>query len=120
MKIPRFLTIAVVMTLVSLLYVYQQSEIFRLAYVGQKRQATLDELLDKNTLLRYNIERQSSVVNIGNRLSVSSEFQMPDSYRFVRLPSAPAHRRVAGGDTETLLARIFGPHRQAEAGPVSE
>lgn len=120
MKIPRFLSIAVVMTLVSLLYVYQQTEIFRLAYVGQKRQALLDDLLDKNTLLRYNIERQSSVVHIGEKLSASADFQMPDAYRFVRVPTAPVVSSAEAAASETLLSKIFGPKRQAEARPVSE
>ncbi len=108
------------MTVVSLLYVYQQTEIFRLAYVGQKRQVLLDDLLDKNTLLRYNIERQSSIVHIGEKISASADFQMPEAYRYVRVPTPPAGAGPAVGVQETLLSKIFGPKTQAEAGPLSE
>jgi len=101
----------------SLLYVYQQTEIFRLAYVGQKKLVALEELLDKNTYLRYNIERNASLVQIGDRVSGNADFQMPDSYRLVRLvPSKEGFRlRAPASGKETLVSRIFGVKRQAEA-----
>lgn len=110
----NFLFRIIFVTIFALLYVYQQTEVFRLAYVAQKKQTAVNELLDKNSILRYNIEHKSSLVHISGRLSSSADFQMPDSYRYVKMPperqppAPPAAR-------ENLIARIFTVKRQAEA-----
>lgn len=121
MKLTKFLCAVVFVTSFSLLYVYQQSEIFRLAYLGQKKQVVFTELLDKNTALRYNINKSSSLVNIGNRISQSSDFQMPDNYRFVKfVPSANGLEVAAQNQNrEGLLARIFSLKREAQAKTIN-
>ncbi|KPK98125.1 MAG: hypothetical protein AMJ95_05870 [Omnitrophica WOR_2 bacterium SM23_72] len=118
MRVFKFLATVTFITYFSLLYVYQQTEIFRLGYAGQRRNVQVEELLDKNALLRYNISRQASLVQIGDRISELADFQMPDSCRLVRL--APASREgeileQGFARQETLLSRIFGIKRQAEA-----
>lgn len=107
----------VFLTLFSLLYVYQQTEIFRLAYAGQKKLAHSEELLDKNSILRYNIEQRASLVQIGNKFSGCAEFQMPDSYRLVRFK--PARGSVNTLNRQTLVSRLFGVKRQAEAKTIN-
>lgn len=121
MKLTKFLCAVVFVTSFSLLYVYQQSEIFRLAYLGQKKQVVFTELLDKNTALRYNINKSSSLVNIGSRISQSSDFQMPDNYRFVKfVPSANGLEVAAQNQNrEGLLARIFSLKREAQAKTIN-
>lgn len=121
MKLTKFLSAVVFVTSFSVLYVYQQSEIFRLAYLGQKKQATFTELLDKNTALRYNINKSSSLVNIGNRINMSSDFQMPDNYRFVKFIPSKEGLRVANQfqNREGLLARIFSLRREAQAKTIN-
>ena len=73
MKLSKFFSAVVFITSFSVLYVYQQSEIFRLAYLGQKKQSVFTELLDKNTALKYNINKSSSLVKVliitGQRLT---------------------------------------------------
>lgn len=117
MKLSRFLSIATLVTCFSLLYVYQQTEIFRLAYLGQKRQVILEDLLDKNSLLRYNIQSNASLVDIGNKISGSADFQMPESYRLMKFTSSQeslsSQRKAAS--KKTILSRLFGIKRQAEA-----
>lgn len=121
MKIHKILSMLVITTGISLLYVYQQTEIFRLAYLGETTQQSVEDLLDKNTLLRYNIEQKSSVVYIGEKMCVSSDFQMPDAYCLVRI----APTQEGAGLTEriprglSLAARIFGIKRQAEAETIN-
>jgi hypothetical protein len=118
MRLPRFLLAIVFITSFSLLYVYQQTEVFRLAYAGQEKQAVFEELLDKNNILRYNIKNSASLVTIGNRVSNIAEYEMPDTYRLVRL--APSQERPKQPDNgQTLLSRIFGIKRQAEAKPIN-
>lgn len=121
MRLTKFLSLTVFITSFSLLYVYQQSEIFRLAYLGQKKQACFNEILDKNTALKYNIKKDSSLVRIGNKISGSSDFQMPDSYRFVKFISSPGGYKLAKIERArpTLLSRIFGINREAQAKTIN-
>lgn len=121
MRLSKFLAIVIFVTCLSLLYVYQQTEIFCLAYVGQKDQARLQDSLDKNSLLRYNKESNASLVRIGNKISRDADFQMPDGYRLVRLtPSGEGLKpNPESANRQTLLSRLFGITRQAEAKTVN-
>ncbi|MDD5196206.1 MAG: hypothetical protein WC937_05665 [Candidatus Omnitrophota bacterium] len=121
MKLNKFLSMIVCVTLFSLLYVYQQTEILRLAYSEQRQYAVFQKLLDRNSILRYNIEKNCSLVNIGGSVSNSSDFQMPDKYQLARLvPSKEGVTFTQGAaNKETLLARIFGIKRQAEARTIN-
>ena len=121
MKLTKCLSTIIFITSFSVLYVYQQSEIFRLAYLGQNKQALFTELLDKNTALRYNINKSSSLVNIGGRIKESSEFQMPDNYRFVKFVSSKEGLKLAdqSQNKEGLLARIFSLKREAQAKTIN-
>lgn len=117
----RFLSMIISITLFSLFYVYQQTEILRLAYGEEKRQVVFQELLDKNSILRYNIEKSCSLVNIGSSVSNRSDFQMPDKYQLVRLVPSKQGLTFARGvpNKETLLSRVFGIKRQAEARTIN-
>ena len=121
MRLNKFLSLIISVTLFSVFYVYQQSEIVRLAYAEQKQHMVFQDLLDKNSLLRYNIEKNCSLVNIGNTLSSRSDFQMPEKYQLVRLvPTKAGVTFTQGlGTRETLLSRIFGPNKQAEARTIN-
>ncbi|MDD3345039.1 MAG: hypothetical protein PHO34_01185 [Candidatus Omnitrophica bacterium] len=121
MKMGKFLSITVFVTSFCVLYVYQQSEIFRLAYLGSKRQSTYKELLDKNTALSYSIKKSSSLVNIGTRISQTHDFQMPDNYRFVKVVSSKDGLRPVsqGQGREGLLAGIFSLKREAQAKTIN-
>jgi hypothetical protein len=121
MRLSKFITLVVSVTFVALLYVYQQTEIFRLAYVGQKKSVSFQDLLDKNNALRYNIETKASLVEVGSKITGSSDFQMPDSYRLVRLAPAKATSRAKqlSMKKESLASRIFSVKREAEANTLS-
>ncbi len=121
MRLNKFLSLVVFITFFSVLYVYQQSEIIRLAYAGQKQHAVFQELLDKNSVLRYSIEKNSSLVNLGSSLSSRSDFQMPDKYQLVKLvpTSSGVTLSELSGSKQNLFARFFGLSRQAEAKTVN-
>jgi hypothetical protein len=121
MKLTKFFSMVVFITSFSVLYVYQQSEIFRLAYLGQKKQAVFTELLDRNTALRYNLNKSSSLVSIGARISDTNDFQMPDNYRFVKFVASPGGLKLADQNQgqESLLARIFSLKREAQAKTIN-
>ncbi len=115
--VNKFLSLACILTLFSLLYVYQQTEVFRLAYTGQKKQTACQNVANKNSLLKYNIEKKTSLVHLGNKISESSEFQMPDTCRYVRIP-APRERQVSQPQAfirESVFGRLFDIRREAEA-----
>jgi len=121
MKLNKFLSTVILATLFSLLYVYQQSEVVRLAYIGQKKQAVFQDSLDKNSILRYNINRNASLVHIGNKVLGYADFHMPESYRLVKLN--PPGRETTGtnltADKENIFSRLFGITRQAEAKTIN-
>lgn len=123
MRLPKFLFIASFLTFFSLIYVYQQTEILRLAYLGQKRLTIFEDLLDKNSILRYNLKRNTSLVHINNRLSDYTDYEMPQSFRLVRLASTKENIRlnVKGGafNKENALSRLFRIKRQAEAKTIN-
>jgi len=116
MKISRFLVIAFILTSLSLLYVWQQTEIFRLAYLGQNKEVLHQDLLDKNSILRYNIEKNASLVYIADAYSKEANFQMPESFRLVR---ATRSGKILVSEylpkKQNLFSRLFGVRREAEA-----
>lgn len=121
MKMPKFLSMAVSITCFSLIYVHQQTEIFRLGYVSQKRQAVFDDLLDKNTVLRYNIARNASLVHLGDKLPGPRDLEMPNTYRLMRVASLKSKAKATQQfvKKETLLSRMFSVKRVAEARPIN-
>lgn len=122
MKLSKFIFLIVFITLFSILYVYQQTEIFHLAYDSQKKLAIFEDLLDKNTILRYNIARNASLIRINNKVSAKADFQMPDAYKLVKVRQPledlqAAHYVSTNKENvkENIIARLFGVKRQAEA-----
>lgn len=120
MSVKKILIGIATVTLFSLFYVFQQSEIFRLAYIGQRQQSNVDDLLDDNKLLRYNIQSRSSLVHLGADVLKTSNFQLPQEYRIVKSVSLeePAIMQ-AKAKQETFFSRIFGIKRQAVAKTIN-
>jgi len=121
MRLSKFLLLVTFSTFFALLYVHQQSEIFRLAYIGQKKTAEFQELLDKNTILRYNIESDASLIRIGNKLSYGRDYEMPASFQLVKLRES-----LEGSELpkliprrQNLIARFFSIKREAQAKTIS-
>jgi hypothetical protein len=121
MRLGRFLLSVSVTTTFCLLYVYQQTEIFHLAYAAQNKVTAFQDLLDKNTLLRYNIGKGASLTRIGNKIAQGSDFQMPDTYQLVKLEysSAGIGAVPRSPKRESLASRLFGIKQQAEAKTIN-
>jgi hypothetical protein len=122
MKLGKSLLVITFITVFSLLFVWQQTEIFRLAYEGQKIETDFRNTLDKNSVLRYNLKTNTSLTRIYGKISTSEEFQLPDAYMLVKLSSPSvngrSHRQLPAKE-ENLFARIFGVNRSAEAKTVT-
>jgi C4-dicarboxylate-specific signal transduction histidine kinase len=121
MRLSKLLLLIIIITLCSLFYVWQQTEILRLAYVRQKNNNLFQDLLDSNNVLRYNIERNASLVRIGDKISQQSDFQLPDSYRLVRLanPEGGVMLSKQIPRKENIISRLFGIKTQAEAKTIN-
>jgi len=122
MRLTKFLSLASLVTFFSLVYVWQQTKTVSLAYEGQRKFSRFQELLDENSVLRYNLKKNTSLVKIGSRISGVSEFQMPDSYCLVKLSKPVNNVKLAknnGSRRPNLASRIFGINRQAEAKTIN-
>ncbi|MCM8796970.1 MAG: hypothetical protein NC923_03725 [Candidatus Omnitrophica bacterium] len=121
MKISKFLSLSFFITGFCLLYVYQQTEIFRLAYIGQNKQAFFSELLDKNNILRYNIKKNTSLTYIGSKFSGTGDYEIPNNFYLVKVapPKKNTVFAVASRSGQTMLSRIFAIKRQAEAKTIN-
>jgi hypothetical protein len=82
------------------------------------------DLLDKNTLLRYNIAKNTSLTRIGVKVSGDTDFQMPDRFQMLTMvyPKGALRPKVVDNISgrQNVLARIFGIKRQAEAMTVNQ
>ncbi len=122
MKLSKFLLFVTSFTFFSLLYVYQQSEIFRLAYLGEKRILLFEDLLEKNTILRYNIEASASLTRIGNKLSSAKDYEMPGKFQLVRLSRDLENTSLnlaPRAKKQNMLVRFFSVKREAQAKTVN-
>ncbi|MCM8801227.1 MAG: hypothetical protein NC912_04345 [Candidatus Omnitrophica bacterium] len=122
MRTPRFLAVSIFITFICLIYVYQQTEIYRLGYINQRKLVTFQDLLDKNSILRYNMEKRTSLIDVANHFNNDKELQMPQDYRVVRLLPQQLDSGLArskGSKQENIFARIFGLKRQAEAKTIN-
>lgn len=70
-------------------------------------------------MLRYNINQHTSLVLIDNKVCGYANFEMPNSYRVVKLASSEGGLRIANRPRTSKLKNIvtflFGIKRQAEA-----
>ncbi len=121
MRLSKIFSLITFVTFLCVLYVYQQTEILRLAYLGQKKITVFEDLLDKNSILRYNIGRNASLVHIGNKVFKGNDLQMPDTYRLVRLTPPKNNIRLGTNNLkrENIVSRFFSIKRQAEARTIS-
>ncbi|MCM8795880.1 MAG: hypothetical protein NC928_04280 [Candidatus Omnitrophica bacterium] len=121
MKLSKFIISISLITFFCLLYVHQQSEIFRLGYMAQKKSAVLEELLDKNHLLRYNLNKTTSLVLIGNKISERVDLEMPENFHLVIFQPKETKGIMAFGaiKKENLFSRLFGIKREAQAKTIN-
>jgi hypothetical protein len=123
MRLSKFLSLVSFITFFSLLYVYQQTEIFRLAYIVQRKSLVYQDFLDRNTLLRYNIKENTSLVRIDSKVSDYAAFEIPQSYRLVRLTNPSelfvVREQPRSIKEENIAFRLFGIKREALGKTIS-
>jgi len=120
MKLSKFLSLTVLATFLCIVYVYQQTEIFRFGYLGQRRLNECQDLQDKNNTLKYGIEKSASLIRLGDKISTGMDFQMPDSYRLVKLDNNQQGTKGSiFSSKENLVSRVFGIKREAQAKTIN-
>jgi hypothetical protein len=110
------------LTLASLVYVWQQTEILCLAYKGQRRMSIYQNLTEKNAFLKYCKQSNISLVRLNNRLDEKESFQIPETYRIVRLVSSGRNIKLKASPEkkENFLSRLFSVKGEAEAKTVGD
>ncbi len=68
MSLKVYFKVAVFATIISLLYIHMQMNIFELAYKGKDREKIIHELADANGALTHQILTLKSANNLGNQL----------------------------------------------------
>lgn len=123
MRFSRLISLLFFITFLAVVYVYQQMEILRFAYLGEKRQHKLQALLDNNNILRYNTGVVSSLPYLDKKLLANSrEFEIPQEQKVVRVSLKVKENNAAlvRGSKTNLFSKIFNVFtKQAEAKPVS-
>ena len=119
MKPFKVLLFIFFVTFICLIYVYQQSEIFYLAYLGGKRQVILSDLLDKNNVFRYNINKFSSLTYLDEKILRNVDFELPATKQLVRLRVKEDNSRLAFEKRPNIILSFFGRARQAQAQTLS-
>lgn len=119
MNLTKFLAILLAVTLLAVLYVYQQSKIIHLAYQEQEKLAFFQRLVDINNNLKYNMSRRMSLASIAE-LWQEGNFEWPHPNQLVSFSivqqTLDDTRRIK--QTDSIFTRLFGLKSQAEATPV--
>ncbi|MBL7081437.1 MAG: hypothetical protein ISS44_02580 [Candidatus Omnitrophica bacterium] len=116
MKLNKFFFIVVLLALGALLCVHQRTKVYRFAYQVENNLTTLENLLNENNLLRYDLNKKSSVVSLAHlfqerRLQWPGKDQLVIAYSSRDTESAPA----VISKSKNLFVRIFDLKTQAQA-----
>jgi len=122
MRLPKFIILLVFMTVISLIYVQLQIEIFKQAYDGSLNESRLRDVLEDNSILMYNILALKSAQNVGERLlskEKTLEFAKKQQIAEIKIPLQVNSGVNVSSQTvkgqPNFFARIFMPKSQAEA-----
>lgn len=116
MKIYRFLTTTIIITLVALIYVNQKVALIRLSYDIKEKERLHSELLDRNKILLYNVKYLESPARLEKVLLAKNlKWEIPPKERVI-LVSATS-REIGAGELKGIIraAGPFGRIRQAIA-----
>ena len=127
MKTTRCLAIMGGVTVLSLLYVFQQTEVVKLGYQITAQEKKLESAMDRRTSLEFALSTLQSPVSIEENFVVpSGSFEMPQAFRLVKLDqpanASPTALNVAtssgsSGWRRFALSSLFSA-RRAEARTV--
>ncbi len=126
MKTTRCLVLTGLVTVLCLLYVFQQTQVLKLAYRITAEEQKLEAAQDRRTALEFALSTLESPVSIEqNFMLPNGSFEMPSAFRLVKVerPAASAAAlNVATSSTSSgwrrFAFRSLFSARQAEARTV--
>lgn len=116
MRIYRFLSMGIAITIIAVAYVHQQIEIVKMGYAIQKNRGYLDSLVDRNSNLMYNLSKLESPKNLLRSLGdkeirfASRRIGFQETYQIAQMDIPVGEMR------EGLIGRIldlFSPNAEA-------
>lgn len=112
MRLRYFIPGLTVITVLSLFYVGQQTEVIKLAYQANKINKLHKELLDRNHYLRYNLLSLKSSYNLGGKLfSENSKFELPKQSQMISVASSKEEQLFRRDIRNYSLDSIFNSDR---------
>jgi hypothetical protein len=106
MRTSRCILYTAIVTILSLLYVFQQTEIVKLGYKMTRAEQVLESMSDHKTSLEFTLSRLESPLNLDKNLFLhNNEYEMAQSFKLVKV--APKHR----GSHATVVAKATSPER---------
>ncbi|MBU1871461.1 MAG: hypothetical protein KKH80_01490 [Candidatus Omnitrophica bacterium] len=119
MRLGKFLTTVLLITVTSFFYVNQQIKIVQLAYEEQEKSAYLNSLVNQSNNLKYNINCRTSLVSMAG-LWQKGNFEWPHQEQLVSLSTTDKAAEKSKGVSEkrNILAGLFRLKSQAEATPI--
>jgi hypothetical protein len=126
MKLLKFVSFVGLLTLLSLIYINLQMQIFDLAYQGKKKENAIRELSDRNGIVTSDILKMTSANHLGLKvLAPDSQMQFRNDQDVVRLETAemPLDKPLLASSktlekTQKIFSNLFLFITQAEAKPV--
>ena len=126
MNLKKFLTGILMLTVVALIYIQMQVNIYALAYETKNSEKEVLKLVDDNGYVTYNIARLKSASHLGDHLlNDNSEIDFLDFTQVVQLKGLPQLAAKAESAKPTILqkttkflASVFSLKSVAEARPI--
>ena len=91
MRLPKIFQLFSIVTVLALIYIHMQMQIFDLAYQGKSREQKIVELTEGNRMISYNISRLKSANYLGGSLlAEDSDLRFRDNKSIVQLVTTRA------------------------------
>lgn len=113
MSVYKFLTTTVMVTMVALLYVCQQTALVRISYDIKAKDKMYSDLLDRSKILLYNVRQLESPARLERTLLAKQmKLEIPSRERVILVSSGTGE---TGVKDITRTAGFFGKMRQTAA-----
>lgn len=123
MNLSKFLTIVVMITMASLFYVHQEIELVKQSYEVQTNQQKVNDLLDQNRILKYNVSALKAPFNLEDRLAANNiKLVSPERWQVVHVASSATKESIARKESPSKIYnffKLFSFSRVAQAKPIN-
>lgn len=107
MRLTKFFQAVVVLTLLSLIYIHMQIEIYDVAYAAKRREKELTEVSEYNAMVGYDILSLKSSNHLGVKLlSGDSSLKFRDNQSIVQLVTAQPVSEAQGTAQEVKTSKM--------------